>query len=113
MAFSDIVVLVFISRGRLVLEHPIRVAERSSGKSKIKLYDAIDTMIEIINIAVFFKPLRVFLPISMVFAFSGIVWGIPILLMGRGVSTGSSLLILLGVVVMLLGKHLRAAFDDP
>jgi glycosyltransferase involved in cell wall biosynthesis len=103
MAFSDVITLTFISQRNLVLEHPITILERKSGKSKIRLSTALDTVMEIINIALMFNPLRIFLPISFICVLIGIAWGIPFLLMGHGVSIGSMLAIVIGLLFFALG----------
>ena len=64
MAFSDVIALIFIKKRHLVLEHPITIKQRSSGKSTINTFTAIQTIMEIINIAMLFNPLRIFLPLS-------------------------------------------------
>jgi glycosyltransferase involved in cell wall biosynthesis len=103
MAFSDVMTLIFINQGHLVLEHPIEVNSRMGGKSTISYQTAVETVLEIINIVVLFNPLRLFLPLSFIFILLGMAWGIPIVLLGRGVSTGSLLLITIGVMLIFLG----------
>ena len=103
MAFSDVITLAFISQKDLVLEYPITIHGRKKGKSTIRLATAFDTVMEIINIALMFNPLRVFLPISLICILVGIAWGIPFLLLGHGVSIGSMLAIVLGLLFFALG----------
>jgi len=50
-----------------------------------------------------FNPLRIFLPLSMLFFIIGLAWGIPIVLAGRGVSLGSLLLIICSLVFLSIG----------
>jgi glycosyltransferase involved in cell wall biosynthesis len=103
MAFSDVITLTFISQKDLVLEYPITILRRKKGKSTIRLATAFDTVMEIINIALMFNPLRVFLPISLICILVGIAWGIPFLLLGHGVSIGSMLAIVIGLLFFALG----------
>ena len=103
MAFSDVITLTFISQKDLVLEYPITILERKMGKSTIRLSTALDTVIEIINITLMFNPLRVFLPISLVCILVGIGWGIPFVMLGHGVSVGSMLAIVIGLLFFALG----------
>ncbi len=103
MAFSDIIALVFINNRHLVLETPIEVRERKHGKSKIGIESAFHTIMEIINIVVLFSPMKIFLPLSLVSFLISAVWGIPLLLAGRGLSTGSLLGIFTGLIFFLLG----------
>ncbi|HUM62782.1 MAG TPA: hypothetical protein PKZ26_03825, partial [Anaerolineaceae bacterium] len=100
---SDIIALTFIAEKCKVMETPIQISPRAGGKSKINLGSAVDTVIEIINIVVFFNPLRVFLPLSAFFLVAGLGWGIPIVLKGRGVSTGSLLAFTISGIILLLG----------
>lgn len=103
MAFSDIIALTFIAEKCKVMETPVQINPRVGGKSKINLGSAVDTVVEIINIVVFFNPLRIFLPLSAFFLIAGLAWGIPIVLRGRGVSTGSLLAFTISGIVLLLG----------
>jgi len=103
MAFSDVITLAFINQRNLVLEHPITIHERQTGKSKIGLQTAVETIIEIINIALLFNPLRVFLPMAILCILVGFGWGVPIILLGRGVSVGAMLAIVLGALFFAIG----------
>ena len=104
MAFSDIITLIFIKQHHLVLECDIAVHPRAGGRSTINTYTAIDTVMEILNIAILFNPLKFFLPISFFCIALGIIWGaIILLIVGRGVSVGSMLAIVTGVIFFVLG----------
>lgn len=103
MAFSDIITLVFINNRHLVIEEPIRIRERKFGNSTIGLQTAFQTIMEILNIVILFNPMKIFLPLSFLsFLITGL-WGIPLILQGRGLSTGSLLGIVLGILLFLLG----------
>lgn len=102
-AFSDVITLVFISEKNIVLEEPINVIQRKNGKSKITMNTAFETILEIINISVLFNPLRVFLPLTFFFLILGSGWSLKIVLEGKGVSVGGSLLIVLGILCFLIG----------
>lgn len=103
MAFSDVITLVFLNERNLVLEHPIRVAARKGGKSTITAYTAFETVVEILNIVLMFNPLRVFLPLAAACILVGAGWGLPIILMGRGVSVGAMLAIVSGLIFFVGG----------
>ncbi len=103
MAFSDVLTLVFLNERNLVLEHPIQVAPRQAGKSTISTYTAFETVVEILNIVLMFNPLRVFLPLSAFCILIGLGWGLPIILMGRGVSIGAMLAIVSGIIFFVGG----------
>ncbi|MEO6000462.1 MAG: glycosyltransferase family 2 protein [Chitinophagaceae bacterium] len=103
MAYSDIITLFFISQRHLVLETGVNIKPRKSGQSTISTKTAFETVKEIINIVVLFNPMRIFLPLSLLFFFAGISWAIPLLIMGRGLSTGAMLGITTGIIFFLLG----------
>ena len=103
MSYSDIITLIFINNRHLVLEEPISRTPRLKGKSTIRVETAFQTVMEIINIVILFNPAKIFLPISGIFLVTGIAVGLPILLAGRGVSTGSMLGITAGIFFFLLG----------
>lgn len=103
MAFSDIITLVFIKKRHLVLEHPITVKKRRLGRSTITTFTAFQTILEIINIAMLFNPLRIFLPLSALCFVFGLGWGLPIMLHGRGVSVGAMLAIVTSLLFFFIG----------
>ncbi len=103
MAFSDVMTLVFLNERNLVLEHPIHISPRKVGRSTINTFTAFETVIQVLNIALMFNPLKVFLPISLFCILAGLGWGIPIVLLGRGVSVGAMLAIVTGLLFFVLG----------
>jgi glycosyltransferase involved in cell wall biosynthesis len=103
MAYSDIIALVFISQRHLVLETPINIRERKGGKSTISTRTALETVKEILNIVILFNPMRVFFPISVMLILISIIWDIHIFLRGDGVSVGTMLGIMTGVIFFVLG----------
>jgi len=103
MAFSDVITLVFLSEHNLVLEYPIQVLPRKTGQSVISTFTAFETVIQVLNIALMFNPLKVFLPISAACILAGFGWGIPFVLLGRGVSVGAMLAIVTGILFFVLG----------
>ena len=103
MAYSDIITLIFINRRHFVEEVDIKIGQRLTGKSTVKTKTAIETMMEILNILVLFNPMRVFIPLSAVGIILGIIWGMPIVLRGGGVSVGAMLSIVAGLVFFALG----------
>lgn len=127
MAFSDVMTLLFLNQCHLVLEFPISVQKRIAGSSSISTHTAFQTLIEILGLAMLVNPLRIFLPLSVVCVSVGLLWGIPIVIAGRGVSVGAMLAIVLGSLFFFLGLiasqlaairlHLasleRSNHDDP
>lgn len=103
MAFSDTITLAFIHHRHLVLEQPISVLPRTSGTSTISTKTAIDTVLEIFNIVMLFNPMRIFLPPAIFFFLFSVVWGTPFVLRGEGVSVGTLLLFVTGIIFFFLG----------
>ena len=103
MAFSDIITLVFINNRHLVLEEPITISSRLKGKSTIGMQTAFQTVMEIVNILVLFNPMKIFLPISVLTFILTLIWGIPLVLEGRGISTGTLLGIVATMIFFFLG----------
>jgi len=86
-----------------VLETPIELNKRKHGKSTISYRTALNTFYEILNIILFFNPIRIFLPSGLFFILIGIAWGIPIALANKGVSVGASLSISVGILIIFFG----------
>ncbi|MDL1944838.1 glycosyltransferase family 2 protein [Chloroflexi bacterium CFX2] len=103
MAFSDVITLLFLNQGHLVREIPITVKKRIAGSSSINTRTAFETVIEILSLAMLVNPLRIFLPLSILCMVVGLLWGIPIIIAGRGVSVGAMLAIVLGTLFFFLG----------
>ena len=103
MAFSDVITLVFLNEHNLVLEHPIQVSPRKTGQSVINTFTAFETVIQVLNIALMFNPLKLFLPISALCILVGFGWGIPFVLLGRGVSVAAMLAIVTGLLFFVVG----------
>lgn len=103
MAFSDIIAMIFISQRHLVLESPVSVNPRTEGKSTINTMTALETLKEILNIVVLFNPLKIFIPISLFCIISGLAWGIPLMLQGRGLSVGALMALVTGLIFFFFG----------
>lgn len=103
MSFSDVITLVFINNRHLVLEEPISLRDRTIGKSTIGLQTAFQTVMEIIHIVILFNPMKIFLPLATICFILTIIWGLPLIFMGRGVSTGTLLGLVSALLFFLLG----------
>jgi glycosyltransferase involved in cell wall biosynthesis len=103
MAFSDVIALIFLNQHHRVIEVPIEVLPRTSGESTINTRTAFETLLEILNLVMLFNPLRIFLPISMICVLVGLLWGIPFIVLGRGVSVGAMLAIVSGLLLFFIG----------
>jgi hypothetical protein len=98
-----VITLVFLNEHNLVLEYPVQITPRKAGQSTINTFAAFETIIQVLNIALMFNPLKLFLPISVLCILAGLGWGIPIVLLGRGVSVGAMLAIVSGLIFFVLG----------
>ena len=67
MAYSDVVLLMFVQNRCLVLERPITIQARAKGVSTISTMTAVETVGEITTIVVMFNPFRIFLPLAAIF----------------------------------------------
>jgi len=103
MPYSDIITLTFISQKHRVEEKPISINQRLSGASTVNTRTAFETIMELLNILVLFNPMRIFLPASIICILGGIIWGLPIVIRGKGVSVGAMLAILIGFIFFFLG----------
>ncbi len=103
MAYSDIITLCFINNRHLVLEESITVDARLKGESTIGVHTAFQTVMEIINIVVLFNPMKIFLPIALLTFLLTLIWGLPIILRGIGVSTGTLLGFIASIIFFFLG----------
>lgn len=103
MAFSDVMTLIFTQQRHLVIEEPIETLPRTAGKSTISTMTALDTLIQIFNIVMVFNPLRIFLPVGSAAIVIGVLWALPFLVIGRGLSVAALLSITVGLISILLG----------
>lgn len=103
MAFSEVLTLIFVQQKHLVTEAPITVAPRLSGKSTINTITALDTLFQIINIVMVFNPMRIFLPVGGVMIVFGILWAIPFLVRGSGLSSVSMMAMTAGLLLIMMG----------
>ena len=103
MAFSEVLTLIFVQQKHLVTETPIEVEPRRSGKSTINTMTALDTMLQIFNIVMVFNPMRIFLPLGGLMIGFGILWAIPFLLRGSGLSSVSLMTMIAGLLLIMMG----------
>jgi glycosyltransferase involved in cell wall biosynthesis len=103
MAFSDVVTLLHLNLDLHVLEVPVETRPRQGGRSTINTMTAVETLLEIVNVLMWFKPLKIFLPLALLLVLAGVAWAVPFLLAGTGMSAASLLAILSGMIVGMLG----------
>lgn len=102
-SFMDLNSLIFIMQRKKIGSSPIYVNVRKHGKSALRIRHALETVSDIINVVTLFHPIRIFLPTTLFFIALGTIWGLPYILMGRGLSVGALLFILMGVFSFFFG----------
>ncbi len=112
MAYSDIILLTFVYQKCRVIEIPITIKPRTQGVSTINTMTAINTLRELVNIVVLFNPIVVFFPLGMFCIVASVIWGIHISIAGKGISTGTLLGVLTGILILFIGllSHQISAF---
>jgi glycosyltransferase involved in cell wall biosynthesis len=103
MSFSDTLTLLYLQNGKKVNFVPIAVRERHSGKSTISLKTALETVMSVLNVVMFYNPLRIFLPLAVVCFTLGTAWAVWIFTIRPSLSTGALLLILTGLGFFFFG----------
>lgn len=101
-SFSTTITMALLSRGYQVVWRPIQVQKRV-GTSTVSMRTGLETIVLVLRLASLFNPLRVFLPLSMLFILIGVIWGIPYVLAREGVTVGAMMSVVTGVNVFGLG----------
>jgi glycosyltransferase involved in cell wall biosynthesis len=101
-SFSTTSTFALASRGYRVEFVPIRV-ERRVGKSSVSVATGFQTILLILRLASLFNPLRVFLPLALLFIMGGAIWTLPYLMQGEGVTVAAMLSMLTGVTLFGMG----------
>jgi glycosyltransferase involved in cell wall biosynthesis len=101
-SFSTTITVALASRGYLVEFVPIQI-EKRVGKSTVGVGTGFQTILLVLRLASLFNPLRVFVPLAMLFIGFGVVWTIPYMINGQGVTVAAMLSILTGVLLFGLG----------
>jgi len=96
--------LAIIKGGYNLKYYPIH-AKKRIGKSKIRLFrDGFRFLLIIVKISILFSPLKIFLPVSMLFAAGGVIHMFyKIILLGARYTQFSIFLISVGVIIFLIG----------
>ena len=103
MPFSDAIVLLHQRFRFKIIEHPIRVRDRAGGKSTINYKTGIYTIAEVMNLVINFFPFKFFLYVSVFLFVLGAIWGIPYILLGKGLTTGASFIWLTSLNLLFFG----------
>jgi glycosyltransferase involved in cell wall biosynthesis len=102
-SYPSTITMAYLRSGRTVKYIPIQAAKRK-GKSKIKLaQDGARFLLIITKIATLFSPLRVFLPISLFFFLTGIVYYAYTFTTIHRFSNMSALLLSAAVIIFMIG----------
>jgi len=100
---STTMTLIFMTRGYSVKYIPIKT-EKRVGKSTVKPFkDGFSTILTMLRLITLINPLKIFIPISFFLFISGIIWGIPYLINGQGLTVASLFLMLSGLLVFFMG----------
>ncbi len=103
-SYPTTLTLAFLKTGRAIKYVPVSSSIRKHGKSKINLgADGIRFLLIIAKIATFFSPLRVFLPVSMLFFATGLVYYLYTYLAFHRLTNMSVFLLNTSVIIFMLG----------
>lgn len=72
-SFTTSITLAYLSDEKEIAYVPITVKLRTTGKSSVNMKAGLRTMLKILQIGMVFNPLRVVLPIALIFAFLSII----------------------------------------
>jgi glycosyltransferase involved in cell wall biosynthesis len=96
--------LSFLNSGRAITYVPVSCCPRKHGVSKINIWeDGLRFFLIMIRIAVFFSPLRVFMPVSFVFFISGFVYYVHTFIISHRFTNMSVLLFTASLIIFMLG----------
>jgi glycosyltransferase involved in cell wall biosynthesis len=103
-SYPTTMTLAYLRSGRTVFYAPIQARRRGEGKSKIRIFgDGSRFFLILIKIITFFSPLRIFLPISLLFLFLGMVnYALTYFAYGRFTNM-SALLLITSVIIFMIG----------
>lgn len=102
-SYPSTITMAYLRSGRTIKYVPIHAARRK-GKSKIKLVrDGTRFLLIITKVATLFSPFRVFLPISLFFFLTGIVYYVYTFTTAHRFSNMSALLLSTAVIIFMIG----------
>jgi glycosyltransferase involved in cell wall biosynthesis len=103
-SYPSTLTMAFIKAAYPVKFQSVDVLARKKGKSKINLInDGLRFLIIIMKISVFFSPLKIFLPISLMFSLIGLSYYLYTFILFHRFTNMSALLLTTGVLVFMLG----------
>lgn len=103
-SYPTTITLSFLKAGYAVKFLPVKVLKRKKGKSKINIFtDGTRFFTIILKIAIFFSPLKVFLPVSLFFFLTGLLYYAYTFITQHRFTNMSALLISTAVIIFMLG----------
>ena len=103
-SYPSTLTLAFLKTGRTITYVPIASTGRKAGKSKIHLLnDGVKFFMIILRIAIFFSPLRVFLPVSILFFLNGSLYYLYTFFSAHRFTNMSALLFTTSLIIFMLG----------
>lgn len=102
-SYPSTLTLAYLRSGRSINYIPIEV-KRRKGKSKIKLArDGVRFLLIITKIATLFSPLRIFLPVSLLFFLTGLFYYLYTFISTHRFTNMSALLLTTSVIIFMMG----------
>ena len=103
-SYPTTLTLSFIKASFPVLFVPVRTLSRKKGRSKINLFsDGLRFFVIIIKISIFFSPLKIFLPVSVLFFLFGFLYYLYTFINFHHFTNMSALLFTTSVIIFMLG----------
>jgi len=103
-SYPSTITLAFVKAAYPIKFVPVKVLPRKKGKSKINLLtDGGRFFVIIMRISVFFSPLKIFLPVSLIFFLTGVLYYLYTFITQHRFTNMSVLLISTSVVIFMLG----------
>ncbi len=100
---STTTTLLFLKQGHAVRWVPTVVRERLGTSTVRPLQDGMRTLLLIVRLITLLDPFRVFFPVSAALGAAGLLWAIPYLAMGRGLSVGALFLLVTSMMLFFFG----------
>jgi glycosyltransferase involved in cell wall biosynthesis len=102
-SFSTTSTVAFMSLGYLVEYYPIKVNKRVGTSTVRQLKHGPSTLMIILKMVILYNPLKVFLPVSMIMFFAGLLWGIYGYVAFERFSNTAILATMMGMLFFFLG----------
>jgi glycosyltransferase involved in cell wall biosynthesis len=102
-SFSTTSTMIIINRGYNYIFLPIKLKKRDSGDSSVRLSSGLSTIYLVLKMIMLFNPLKIFFTTGLVSLIFGFFWGLQYFLVGKGLSIGSLLFFIVGILLIFLG----------